>query len=111
MVKAELGHKRICVSCGTRFYDLTKTPAICPKCGIEQPVEQPRARRAGGNVVERRVPKKAAVPDEVENDAEVEVDEEEAEEGVLEGADDLDDDADALGDDLAVEPEGDETER
>ena len=111
MVKAELGQKRICVSCATRFYDLTKTPAICPKCGTEQPVEQPRAKRGGGNVVERRLPKKAAVPDEAESDVEVEADDEEAEEGVLEGADDLDDDADALGDDLAVEPEGDEPER
>ena len=110
MVKAELGQKRICVSCSTRFYDLAKAPAACPKCGTEQPVEQPRARR-GGNVVERRLPKKAAVPDEVETELEVEADEEEAEEGVLEGADDLDDDADALGDDLAVEPEGDEAER
>ena len=107
MVKAELGLKRICVSCGTRFYDLTKTPAICPRCGTEQPVEQPRARR-GGNVVERRAPKKAAVPDEAESDVEVEADEEE---GVLEGADDLDDDADAIGEDLAVEPEEDEAER
>ena len=110
MVKAELGLKRICVSCGTRFYDLAKTPAVCPKCGTEQPMEQPRVRR-GGNVVERRVPKKAAVPDEAESDVEVEADEEEAGEGVLEGADDLDDDADAIGEDLAVEPEGDEAER
>ncbi len=33
MVKAELGTKRTCPSCATRFYDLMKTPIVCPKCG------------------------------------------------------------------------------
>lgn len=34
MVKAELGTKRTCPSCATRFYDLLKNPIICPKCGV-----------------------------------------------------------------------------
>ena len=111
MAKPELGDKRVCVSCGTRFYDLGRAPAACPKCGTEQPVEQPRARRSG-NVVDLRKPKKAAAVDEAEADPEVEADAEEAEEGVLEDAADLDDDEDdALGTDLEVEPEGDEPER
>ena len=33
MVKAELGTKRTCPSCAARFYDLLKTPIVCPKCG------------------------------------------------------------------------------
>ena len=33
MVKAELGTKRTCPSCATRFYDLLKNPVVCPKCG------------------------------------------------------------------------------
>lgn len=33
MVKAELGTKRVCPNCGTRFYDLSKRPITCPKCG------------------------------------------------------------------------------
>lgn len=33
MVKAELGTKRTCPSCATRFYDLLKNPIVCPKCG------------------------------------------------------------------------------
>jgi uncharacterized protein (TIGR02300 family) len=107
MVKPELGQKRICVSCGTRFYDLGRTPASCPKCGTEQPPDQPKLRR-GGNVVDRRAPKKAPVLDEAE--AEAEVADEDAEEGVPEETDDLDDDADAIGGDLEVEPE-DEAER
>src|SRR5688500_14843096 len=34
VVKAELGTKRTCPSCGTKFYDLLKSPIICPKCGV-----------------------------------------------------------------------------
>ena len=72
MAKPELGQKRICVSCSTRFYDLTKSPAVCPKCGTEQPIEQPRPRR-GGNVTELRKPKKPAVIEDADTDVEVEV--------------------------------------
>ena len=32
MAKPEWGTKRICQSCGTRFYDLMRTPCVCPKC-------------------------------------------------------------------------------
>jgi len=31
--KPEWGTKRICPSCGTRYYDLHRDPIICPKCG------------------------------------------------------------------------------
>ncbi len=34
MVKAELGTKRTCPSCATRFYDLMRDPILCPKCGV-----------------------------------------------------------------------------
>jgi uncharacterized protein (TIGR02300 family) len=33
MAKPELGVKRQCMSCGAKFYDLNKDPAVCPKCG------------------------------------------------------------------------------
>ena len=29
------GFKRICTSCGARFYDMNKRPIICPSCGAE----------------------------------------------------------------------------
>ena len=32
MAKADLGDKQVCPSCGAKFYDLGKRPAICPKC-------------------------------------------------------------------------------
>src|SRR3546814_10994454 len=28
------GTKRICQSCGTKFYDLTTSPIVCPSCEI-----------------------------------------------------------------------------
>jgi uncharacterized protein (TIGR02300 family) len=113
MVKPELGTKRVCVSCSARFYDLLKQPAVCPKCGTEQPVEQPRPRRTGGgNVVEDRRPKKPVpAPGVEEADIEVEGVEDVEEEDVLEDAADLEDDADAIGPDIEVEPDTDEAER
>ena len=32
MAKPEWGTKRICPSCGTRYYDLLRDPVVCPKC-------------------------------------------------------------------------------
>ncbi len=102
MAKPELGTKRICVSCSTRFYDLTKVPAVCPKCGTEQPVEQPRLRRPSGNLVEDKRVKKP-VPVDEETDAETEETADEGEDEVIESTDDLDDDADTIGGDIEVE--------
>ncbi len=33
MAKPDLGSKRQCQNCGTKFFDLGKAPIICPKCG------------------------------------------------------------------------------
>jgi len=33
VAKPELGLKRQCMSCGAKFYDLNRDPAVCPKCG------------------------------------------------------------------------------
>jgi uncharacterized protein (TIGR02300 family) len=110
MAKPELGTKRVCVSCSTRFYDLTKSPAVCPKCGTEQPIEQPRPRRTGGNVVEDKRPKKV-VPAPEDVDVEVEGVEDVEEEDVLETTDDLEDDADVISGDIEVESDTDENER
>jgi len=111
MAKPELGTKRVCVACSTRFYDLMKSPAICPKCGTEQPLDQPRIRRPGGNVVEeKRVKKPAPAPGIEDVDVEVEGVEDVEEEDVLEDAGDLEDDADTIGGDIEVETDGDHDE-
>lgn len=112
MVKPELGTKRVCVSCGTRFYDLTRNPAVCPKCGTEQPVEQPRLRRPTGNVAEeKRIKKPVAVEDPDQDVVEDAEETGEDEDDVMESADDLEDDADAISGDIEVEGdrEADET--
>lgn len=33
MARPELGSKHQCQNCGTRFFDLNKSPIACPKCG------------------------------------------------------------------------------
>ena len=107
MAKPELGIKRVCVSCSTKFFDLAKQPAVCPKCGTEQPNEQPRLRRTGGNIAEeRRRAKAIPVPG---LDTEVEVAGAETEEDVLEDTADLEDDAEEIA--VEVETEAGEEER
>ena len=32
MAKPDLGTKRLCAGCGAKFYDLNRTPIVCPKC-------------------------------------------------------------------------------
>ena len=50
MAKPELGTKRLCSGCGAKFYDLSKDPIICPKCGttfvVATPVSSRRADAA-----------------------------------------------------------------
>ncbi|RFB75524.1 TIGR02300 family protein [Methylovirgula sp. 4M-Z18] len=44
MAKPELGMKHQCQNCGTKFFDLNRTPIVCPKCGtVFQAVPLPRS--------------------------------------------------------------------
>jgi uncharacterized protein (TIGR02300 family) len=51
VAKPELGTKRLCGSCGAKFYDLSKDPIVCPKCStvfqIVVPVSRARPDAAG----------------------------------------------------------------
>src|ERR1700760_1999849 len=47
LVKADLGTKRGCPSCGTRFYDLSKRPIECPKCAFSFEPEALYKQRRG----------------------------------------------------------------
>jgi uncharacterized protein (TIGR02300 family) len=49
VAKPELGNKHQCQHCGTRFFDLNKTPITCPKCGATFHVA-PLARSAPRSV-------------------------------------------------------------
>src|SRR6266851_9853072 len=48
VAKPELGTKRLCASCGAKFYDLSKDPITCPKCGTVFEVVVPVSRSRGG---------------------------------------------------------------
>jgi len=45
VAKPELGTKRLCASCGAKFYDLNKDPIHCPKCGAVYEVVVARPTR------------------------------------------------------------------
>ncbi|MBV9557530.1 MAG: TIGR02300 family protein [Pseudolabrys sp.] len=63
MAKPDLGTKRLCGSCGAKFYDLNKNPIVCPKCEtvFVVPVVTSRSRP-----VEAPAPKPAPVEAAVE---------------------------------------------
>jgi uncharacterized protein (TIGR02300 family) len=46
VAKPELGIKRICGNCGTKFYDLARDPIVCPKCGTVYEVAAAPTRAA-----------------------------------------------------------------
>ena len=107
LAKPEWGTKRICPSCGTRYYDLLREQVICPKCSTPyDPEAFLKARRSRPVApVEKEL---APVGDdaEAEIDAEdIETVEDEEEEAVLlaEGEEEEDEelieDASELGED------------
>lgn len=79
MANPELGAKQICPNCQAKFYDLTRRPAVCPKCGTEfDPDEAVRNRRVRARAApvdhdhedaEDQVRGKAKDEDEEEDDA------------------------------------------
>lgn len=59
MAKPEWGTKRVCQSCGTRFYDLMRTPCTCPKCGAAVETEvvfKPRRQSAEARAAAKLAP-------------------------------------------------------
>jgi uncharacterized protein (TIGR02300 family) len=46
LANPELGAKQICPNCQSKFYDLGRRPAVCPKCATEfDPEEALKSRR------------------------------------------------------------------
>jgi len=109
LAKPEWGTKRICPSCGARYYDLLRDPVVCPKCSTPfDPEAFLKARRARPAApVERELEPVGAA--DIDADIETEEvepaeEEEEEEEGVaLEEAEEEDEelieDASELGED------------
>jgi uncharacterized protein (TIGR02300 family) len=52
LANPELGAKQICPSCQSKFYDLGRRPALCPKCGESfDPEEALKSRRVRARAV------------------------------------------------------------
>ena len=60
MAKPQLGTKRLCPNCGTKYYDLDRDPITCPKCSAVFTISAAALRA------------KAAAPVEEEEEVEVE---------------------------------------
>ena len=103
MANPELGAKQVCPSCASKFYDLNRRPAHCPKCGAEfDPEEALRSRRVRprGPLPEEEAEVVKAPPEaEVEEEAEAEAAAPELDEGAeaepLEASDEDEDAAEA----------------
>ena len=107
MPKIDVGEKQTCPQCGAKFYDLTRRPAVCPKCSLsfDPGGEVVRAKRAKATRANTNNPatdddddvtdaeEKVAADDEEETEADAELAEvtDEAPEGTL--IDDEDEDA------------------
>jgi len=89
VAKPELGLKRQCANCGTKFFDLNRNPILCPKCGTvfvtaaahpasEEENEEEAAEAAPANVelvsLEDAEPGEAKTVEPVAEDIEVEDD-------------------------------------
>ena len=79
LANPELGAKQICPTCSSKFYDLGRRPAACPKCGAEfDPEEAMRNRRVRVRAIppeEEAEPKPPAPAPDAEDGFEAEPDE------------------------------------
>ena len=103
MAKPEWGTKRICQSCGARFYDFGRSPILCPTCGAVFDLEiLNRSRRTRPSV--RAVAAETGTEPVAEIEAETETELEEAEEEVaVEEAEDVVETEDGEEDDSLIE--------
>ncbi len=69
MTKPELGTKRLCPSCGAKYYDLNRDPITCPKCGtIFEIVAAAPARSVAAPKSKPKPAEKVAAASETEED-------------------------------------------
>ncbi|MSO64230.1 MAG: TIGR02300 family protein [Alphaproteobacteria bacterium] len=100
MAKPEWGAKHVCQSCGARFYDMRKEPAVCPSCKTVQDTKSKVASRKGRPEPEPKPVKERRRPTPVPETAETPADEfagdeiEEKDDVAIEDAADLGEDDD-----------------
>ena len=111
MAKPEWGTKRICPSCGTRYYDLLREQVICPKCSTPYdpeaflkarrsrpvaPVEKELAPVSGDAEADIDADDIGTVEDEEEEAVPLAEGEEEEDEELIEDASELGEDEDDM---------------
>jgi len=75
MAKPEWGKKRICLACNTKYYDLNKSPIICPSCGSEFDPDIYLKSRKGKNLSAKVVSeKKQNISEDMSNIDDIETD-------------------------------------
>src|SRR5262245_37070180 len=72
MPELKLGTKHECYNCGTKFYDLGKSEAICPKCGADQKNSAQAESPAASQASRRRRKAEVTKPVEVEEEEPIE---------------------------------------
>lgn len=99
MAKPDLGSKRQCQHCATKFFDLNKSPILCPKCGATFVAAPTRASAARAAVVDDEEA-------EVENGAElVSLEDADAEDKAVEAVADVEIEDEGADDDTFLEEE------
>jgi uncharacterized protein (TIGR02300 family) len=100
VAKPDLGTKRLCAGCGAKFYDLNRTPIVCPKCEtvFTPVVTAPRTRPEAAKPAPAPAPVAEAVVPETADAEFVSLDDAEAEQqgkkpGAKEEGDDTIEDA------------------
>src|SRR6266481_1700299 len=65
VAKPELGTKRLCTNCGAKFYDLSKTPIVCPKCNtvMELSAVASRSRPEAAHRAAAAAPEEVVAPE------------------------------------------------
>jgi len=99
VAKPEWGTKRTCLTCGTKFYDLKRSPIVCPKCSATLDADAPVKLRRGGSshaAAEKALPKPVDVEEMVTEREDEELEVVDDEEGVVDDVDGGDDDESGL---------------
>lgn len=71
MSKPARGTKRVCASCGARFYDLSRSPITCPVCQALYQISPPSPSRRSSERTERTEQAAPAKPVEKKTEAPV----------------------------------------
>lgn len=104
MPKEEWGTKRLCPTCGSRFYDLRNDPMTCPACGSEFSAESLTSARTRSMIAEKTAARDTDQDDVIEDDLDDAADTGEIDDDLL----DEDDDADVSLDEIADVAEPDD---